>query len=225
MKNKINVLSNDEIIKLLNESKSLRDVLTKIGYSTNGSGGYKTFKQECKIRNITIPEYNYYGDGNKNMKKLPDEKVFCENSTYSRQHLKNRIIKGNLIEYKCSECGVGDEWNGKKLSLQLEHKNGINNDNRLENLTFLCPNCHTQTETYAGKSLKKHYYCKCGNEIRKESKMCKKCKIKLQRKVERPDKETLLDDIKELGYAGTGRKYGVSDNSIRKWKKFYEKGA
>ena len=66
--------------------------------------------------------------------------------------MKERIIKQKLIDYICSECGLSDEWNGKVISLQLEHKNGKNNDNRLDNLTFLCPNCHSQTDTYAGKN-------------------------------------------------------------------------
>jgi len=226
MKTKINVLSNDEIIKLLNESNSLREVLTKIGYSTNGSGGYKIFKNECKKRNIDIPKYEYNGDG-KIGKRIPNEKVFCKNSTYSRQHLKRRIIKENLIEYKCSECNLVGEWNDKPISLQLEHKNGINDDNRLENLTFLCPNCHSQTDSFAGKSKKKYHYCECGNQRTKRNKWCKKCSTDNrgieQRKTERPIYEILLKEIEEFGYTGTGRKYGVSDNAIRKWKKFYEK--
>jgi very-short-patch-repair endonuclease len=66
--------------------------------------------------------------------------------------------------------------------------------------------------------------CSCGNKIIKYSKsgICIKCSRKKQRKVERPDKEVLLKDIKELGYSGTGRKYSVSDNSIRKWLKNYD---
>lgn len=81
--------------------------------------------------------------------RFPNEKVFVENSTYSRHRLKERIIKQKLIEYICADCGNIGEWNGKKLVLHLEHKNGKSNDHRLENLTFLCPNCHTQTETYS----------------------------------------------------------------------------
>jgi len=61
------------------------------------------------------------------------------------------------------------------------------------------------------------HYCVCGNEKSKKSKICKSCSDVKQRKIKRPDKETLLKDIEELGYTGTGRKYGVSDNAIRKW--------
>lgn len=67
---------------------------------------------------------------------------------------KSRLIKANLIEYKCSCCGI-TEWNGKPLTLQLHHINGNNRDNRLENLTFLCPNCHSQTDNFSGKNAEK----------------------------------------------------------------------
>ena len=84
-------------------------------------------------------------------KKLQD--ILIENSSFSRTQLKDRLIKEGLLEYKCvgKDCGNIGEWKGKKLSLQLDHINGIYNDNRIENLRFLCPNCHSQTETYANK--------------------------------------------------------------------------
>ena len=81
--------------------------------------------------------------------------MFCENSTFPRHKLKERIIKENLIEYKCDFCNNNGDWNGEKLSLHIDHKNGINNDNRIGNLRFLCPNCHSQTSTYSGKNNKK----------------------------------------------------------------------
>ena len=84
-----------------------------------------------------------------------DEDVFVENSTYARHNIKRRIIQKNLLEYKCSECDLEDNWNGKPLSLQLDHINGVNNDHRLSNLRFLCPNCHTQQDTYAAKNINK----------------------------------------------------------------------
>ena len=86
-------------------------------------------------------------------RKLSNETVFVENSTYPRHRLKERIIKQSIIDYKCSCCGNVGVYNDKPLSLQLDHINGINNDNRLDNLRFLCPNCHAQSDTYAAKNI------------------------------------------------------------------------
>lgn len=76
------------------------------------------------------------------------EEVFCENSPAPRTTVRAKIIRHNLIPYEC-ECGNKGEWVNKKLVLNLHHKNAVINDNRLENLCFLCPNCHSQTETFA----------------------------------------------------------------------------
>ena len=85
-----------------------------------------------------------------------DEDVFVENSTYARHNIKRRLIQKSLKPYVCEECGLNGNWNGKPLSLQLDHKNGVNNDHRLTNLRFLCPNCHAQQDTYAGKNIGKN---------------------------------------------------------------------
>lgn len=66
-------------------------------------------------------------------------------------------------------------------------------------------------------------YCKCGEKMSKNSKTCKKCSSKNQRIVERPSYEQLIKEIEESNYSAVGRKYGVSNNAIRKWKKQYEK--
>jgi Zn finger protein HypA/HybF involved in hydrogenase expression len=215
-----------EIKKMLNDSDSFREFLLKIGSSSNGSGSYKSIKNQIAKLGIDIPEFSYKNE-RKFSKKLDDSQVFIENSTYCRHRLKERIIKNKLIEYKCESCGNGDEWNGKKLVLHLEHKNGINNDNKIENLCFLCPNCHTQTETYSGKNKvskkikvdKNKIKCKCGKDMFKTSKMCLECNSRKNRKNIRPNLENLKKEIDELGYSGTGRKYNVSDNAIRKWLK------
>jgi len=80
--------------------------------------------------------------------------VFVENSDYARHHIKRRILEENLVEYRCDCCGIGPEWNGKPMPLILDHINGKNNDNRLENLRFVCSNCDSQLPTYKSKNMK-----------------------------------------------------------------------
>ena len=70
--------------------------------------------------------------------------------------LKNRMFKAGIKKEICEECGQLPEWNGKPLSLQLDHIDGDHRNNKLENLRIVCPNCHTQTETFS-RSTKKKY--------------------------------------------------------------------
>ena len=69
----------------------------------------------------------------------------------TRSGIRRRIIEENLLPYKCNECGIS-EWNGKKLSLHLDHINGSGWDHKISNLRLLCPNCHSQTTTYTGRN-------------------------------------------------------------------------
>ncbi len=83
------------------------------------------------------------------------DEILVENSEYlNSSYLKSRLLKSNKLEYRCYVCSL-HEWLGKAISLQLDHINGVPNDHRIENLRLLCPNCHSQTETFAGKN-------KCG---------------------------------------------------------------
>jgi len=84
--------------------------------------------------------------------RWPIERVIRE--AKNRTHLKTRLLEAGLLQNRCQECGLS-EWRGKRLSIQIDHINGIKNDNRLENLRMLCPNCHSQTETFASRNRRK----------------------------------------------------------------------
>lgn len=77
--------------------------------------------------------------------------TFVVGKRFDGTYLKQILIRENILDNKCYSCGVQDIWNNKPIVLQLEHINGNNLDNRIKNLTLLCPNCHSQTSTYAGK--------------------------------------------------------------------------
>ncbi len=97
-------------------------------------------------------------------KKTPTDKIFVVDSKYKFiPGIKKRLLRDFDVPYECSKCknekftkrdGVL-MWKDQEIVLQLEHKNGIHNDNRLDNLEFLCPNCHSQTSTYCGRNNKK----------------------------------------------------------------------
>ena len=88
------------------------------------------------------------------IKKKPIEEILIEDSGWTSYSIKLRLLKEGLKERKCERCGR-TEWEGEEMPLQLHHLNGKHNDNRLENLQILCPNCHALTENYAGKSSKR----------------------------------------------------------------------
>lgn len=86
--------------------------------------------------------------------KLDYNDLFIENCVHSRSTVKNYIIKNNLLKYVCSDCKQDEYWRGKKISLILDHINGIYNDNRIENLRFMCPNCNATLNTHCKRNYK-----------------------------------------------------------------------
>jgi len=144
-------MENIEFIQICKNSKSMKEACSKIGMS------FSTFKRKAK--KLDCYETNQYWSRGKTRlsddrikSKYKIDEIFIENSKVKRDQVKNIIIKEKLIKYSCSECGQDGTWNGKILSLQIDHINGIRNDNRISNLRFLCPNCHSQTSTFCNKS-------------------------------------------------------------------------
>ena len=87
--------------------------------------------------------------------KYSYDEILIEHSPYDHaSRLRDRLIKDGLLVEECAICHLSNIWNGLPLTLQLDHINGVHDDNRLENLRLLCPNCHSQTETFGGKNLR-----------------------------------------------------------------------
>lgn len=85
---------------------------------------------------------------------LTDAEIFCADSKARQAVMRERVRRDNLLPYICEKCGLKPEWNGQPLVLHIDHRNGNNRDHRLENIRHLCPNCHSQTDTYAGRNIK-----------------------------------------------------------------------
>jgi 5-methylcytosine-specific restriction endonuclease McrA len=97
---------------------------------------------------------SHFKTSDKRVKRTKDN-IFCIESNCSRTVVKSWVIKNNLIPYTCNVCGCDNHWQGKIMPLILDHINGINNDNRLENLRFLCSNCDSIQDTYKSKNREK----------------------------------------------------------------------
>lgn len=154
MENKIYKLSDEQFVELLKKSSTISEVLFKLGYTVKGnSWGYSQVKRRMDDLNLDHSIFKGKSAVIKTTKlnNVRKEDILKENCKHQRTVLRRYVIKNNLIPYKCAICGC-TEWQGKTLSLELDHINGINNDNRLENLRFLCPNCHSQTSTYGSRN-------------------------------------------------------------------------
>lgn len=216
-------VSDYEFEQLVLNSANISQICKKLNLRLQGSN-YKTINKRISTQKIPIDHFcrNTPKGGVLNAKYSLDE-IFIKNSKYSdTKALKKKILKNDLLSYKCEKCSNLGRWENDILTLQLDHINGVRNDNRIENLRFLCPNCHSQTFTHSGKRFKKaKSYCdKCGGEFQGLGEMCIKCHYYKCRKVKnRPHKSQILKMVEESSYIAVGKKYGVSDNTIRNWLK------
>ena len=146
----IDSYSKEELENIIKSSYSYKEVLEKLGYYSHSGSSYKMLQDRIQKYNIDISHFV-------KKKKIVrnEENIFIKDSTVSQHCLRNWYLKGKYTEYKCSICGQEPFWQGKPLTLILDHINGKNHDNRLENLRWVCPNCNQQLDTTNGKNIKR----------------------------------------------------------------------
>ena len=156
MKNIIKNLDEAKFKELFYSSNSYCDIIHKLQLNVCGAQ-YIAVKNKIKSLGLNPTHFDKTKYTNKAISKIKIDlkDILVKNSKYkSTSNLKRRLINENILKNECYECDI-NTWNNKPLSLQLDHINGIRNDNRKENLRLLCPNCHSQSPTYAGKNKRK----------------------------------------------------------------------
>lgn len=221
--------SKKEFTDIWLSSDTISSVITKLGFNNRSSGSYKSIKKAAESLGLDTNHMSGRAHGTSGIKS--DEEFFVENSSSRSVNVKERALTKGLLKNLCYICGIGPEWNSKALNLQIDHINGDPTDNRIPNLRMLCPNCHSQTETFCGKNNRKSYVSKrrkltkcsdCGIKVYKESKKCVECTNKY-RSLNIPNRETLLKDFKNnQNFSYVGRKYKVSPTTVRRWCRKYK---
>lgn len=192
----------EKLQSIINNCNSKVKVLKELGLRMTG-GNYNTLNNLIKKYNLDISHFK--GSGWRKGKKGTDDvcsfklnDILQNETSYKSSSLLKRLISNQIKEYKCENCGIS-EWNNKPISLELHHIDGNHNNNSIDNLQILCPNCHSQTFNYRGRNVKKtgnnskgfkQFYdkelpictCKnCGKEFksdrydRKRSFCCREC--------------------------------------------------
>ena len=232
MTTKLSTITKEELEEIVLNCSTYADVLRKLDFINPAGSSYRCLKDKIKQFNISTSHMTHYSNGG--FKIYSNEEMFIKGSKVAQSALRTRVKRNNLIPYKCAICGNTGEWNNKPLTLTLDHINGNRTDNRLENLRYLCPNCDRQQDTFGAKNKtryynfstksinKKVYRCdKCGKFISKGNRLCMDCYQKLKAK-NIPPKEVIIEELKNFTtFVALGKKYNVSDNTVRKWCKKY----
>jgi len=215
--------TNEDIIKAVAESKSLTQVLKKLNLIPAG-GNFLQLK--LNIAKLELDTSHFTGSLWAKGESLKDYQE------YSRPtHLKPKLIKEK--GHKCEMCLL-ETWLDKPITLEIHHLDGSRVNNAFENLQLLCPNCHSQTDSWRRTKPKEkkvkqkvvkepkepkekiYKYCsKCNKEISKNATTCKSCKFR-PNKIEWPSTEELVEMLKTTSRVQLAKKLGVSDNAIKR---------
>ena len=150
--------------ELCSDSYSLAEVLRKAGRKQAG-GNQSILKKKIEEFNIDVSHFTgerwqwspnlqtTLKEDAINREKYTLKEVFCKNSPVTQKMLRGYIERHKIKEYKCEKCGCDGNWQDGIIALELHHKDGDNTNNELNNLQYLCPNCHALTDTYRGKNI------------------------------------------------------------------------
>jgi hypothetical protein len=234
--------SESDLRDAVSESLTWAAALRRLGYESKGAN-YRTLQRWVKEWGISTDHFdpNAARRSASLARAKPLAAVMIENSSYPRGQLKDRLFAEGLKQRVCELCGQDEIWNGRRMSLVLDHINGVSNDHRLTNLQIVCANCAATLDTHCGRNLPRertcpgcggvfspkgirHRYCSqdCWGTIYSEQKLG--VPQPHLRKVERPSYEQLMEDVATMSFCAVGRKYGVTDNAVRKWIRWYERG-
>jgi hypothetical protein len=217
-------LRTDDEFRAAASSSSIGEALRVLGVVHHNNALYNWFRKRCQDADIDIshmPPHVHWPKGKSPPRiKVPAQEIFSRIGPVKRRLLLRALTESG-VQYKCKECGIGPEWLGKPLTLEVDHVDGNRSNNSKRNLRFLCPNCHTQTPTYGRKGTTNN--CECGAVIRKHSTRCLGCSSKkrgedrMQAAIKDwPDYATLKNMVDRGGYAGAARELNRSDKGVKR---------